>query len=78
LVQQGKGSKPVEQFYFSANAAQPILDLTIHNLWDSFPGQVGFRYSLQSNFSGDADLMGYNKLSNQYKIKYLYFKQKQV
>jgi hypothetical protein len=78
LVQQGKGPKPVEQFYYSLNGAQPVLDLTIPNLWKSFPKQVSFRYSLESNFTGDADLMTYDKLSNQYKIKYLYFKQKQV
>jgi hypothetical protein len=78
LVQQGKGPKPVEEFYFSANTSQPILDLTIPNLSNSFPRQVGFRYSLQGNFSVDADLMSYDKISNLYKIKYLYFKQKQV
>ncbi|ASU32008.1 hypothetical protein [Mucilaginibacter xinganensis] len=77
LVQQGKGPKPVEQFYFSGGANEPLLGLTVANLWNSFPKQVSFRYSLQRNFNGDADLVAYDKLSGQYKIKYLYFKQNQ-
>jgi hypothetical protein len=78
LVQQGKGPKPTEQFYFSVNTVQPVHDLTIHNLWNSFPQHVSFRYSLQSDFNSDADLVNYDKLFHQYKIKYLYFKQKQT
>jgi hypothetical protein len=78
LTQQGKGYKPVDQFFYSVNTSQPILELTIHSLWTSFPDNANFRYSLQSNFSTDGDLMTYDRASNQYKIKYLYFQQKQT
>lgn len=78
LTQQGKGYKPVEQFYFSVNTAQPVIELTVRNLWNSFPKQPDFRYSIQSNFNGDADLLTYDKALGEYKIKYLFFKEKQA
>jgi hypothetical protein len=78
LTQQGKGYKPVEQFYFSVNAAQPVMELTVRNLWNSFPKQPDFRYSIQSNFNGDADLLSYDKALGEYKIKYLFFKERQA
>ena len=78
LSQQGKGYKPVEQYFYSTNTAKPVLELTIDNLWNSFPAQTGFRYSLQNYFNKNGDLAGYDKLSHQYKIKYLYFQQTQA
>jgi len=78
LTQQGKGYKPVEQFYFSVNGAQPVMELTVRNLWNSFPKQPDFRYSIQSNFNGDAELLSYDKVLGEYKIKYLFFKEKQT
>jgi hypothetical protein len=78
LTQQGKGYMPVERYFFSVGITQPIIALTIENLWNSFPRQTGFRYSIQNNFKQDADLIAYDKLSNQYKLKYLYFQQKEV
>jgi hypothetical protein len=78
LTQQGKGYLPVETYFYSVNLEQPVQKLTIENLWNSFPTQTGFRYSIQNNFKQDADLVAYDKLSNQYKVKYLYFQQKAV
>lgn len=78
LTQQGKGYSPVETYFYSVNLKQPVQKLTIENLWNSFPTQTGFRYSIQNNFKQDADLIAYDKLSNQYKLKYLYFQQKAV
>ena len=78
LTQQGKGYLPVETYFYSVNLKQPVQKLTIENLWNSFPSQTGFRYSIQNNFKQDADLIAYDKLSNQYKLKYLYFQQKPV
>jgi len=72
LTQQGKGYAPVECYFFSADAKQPVLALTIENLWNSFPSQPGFRYSVQSSFKQDAELMAYDKFLNQYKLKYIY------
>ena len=76
LTQHGKGYMPVETYFYSVNLNQPIQELTIENLWNSFPGQAGFRYSIQSNFRQDSDLAAYDKFAGQYKIKYLYFQQK--
>lgn len=78
LTQQTKGYKAVEQYFYSTNTTQPVLELTIENLWNSFPAQTGFRYSLQNYFYKNGDLAGYDKLSHQYKIKYLYFQQTQA
>lgn len=77
LTQQVKGYKPVERYYFSANPARPILELTLKNLETGFPEQPRFRYSLQNYFNKDADLAAYDKAIGQYKIKYLYLQQKQ-
>jgi hypothetical protein len=78
LAQSVKGPKPEEAYFYSVSGVQPVIALSIQNLWKSFPGQTSFRYSLQSNFSKDADLISYDKLSHQYKIKYLFLQQKQA
>ncbi|MDP9082092.1 MAG: hypothetical protein M3O71_32145 [Bacteroidota bacterium] len=78
LTQQGKGYAPVERYFFSAGSKQAVLALTIENLWNSFPSQPTFRYSIQSTFKQDAELMAYDKLSNQYKLKYIYLHQMQA
>jgi hypothetical protein len=77
LVQQTKGYFPVETFFFSIDALQPVINLTVANLCMSFPLQTSFRYSLETLFNKDTDLMSYDKQSQQYKIKYLYLQQKQ-
>jgi len=73
LTQQGKGYKPAEQYAYSTNTAGPVLELTIENLWKSFPAKVDFRFSLKNYFSDGADLASYDHQSGQYKIKYFYF-----
>ena len=73
-----KGPKQEEVYFYSVNMSQPVIALTVPNLWNSFPGQTDFRYSIQSNFNNDADLAAYDRLSKQYKIKYLFFHQKQL
>jgi hypothetical protein len=78
LTQQGKGYKPVDKYFYSINTSAKVLELTIGNLWNSFPEQAGFRYTLQSNFSKDDDLVQYDEQTRQYKIKYLYFQQRQL
>jgi hypothetical protein len=75
LTHQGKGNVPVNHYYYSINNVKPVLELTVENLEKSFAGQTGFRYSLQ-NYNGD--LAAYDTESHQYKIKYLYFQQKEV
>jgi hypothetical protein len=78
LTQRTKGYLPVETYFYSVNLKQPVLRLTIENLWNSFPGQTGFRYSIQNNFKQDEDLGAYDQFSGKYKIKYIFFQQKQT
>jgi hypothetical protein len=76
LTQQGKGYAPVERYFYSVSTANPVLSLTIENIDKSFPSRAEFRYSVQSYFRGDADLMAFDKADNQYEIKYLFFEHK--
>ncbi|MDN5285297.1 MAG: hypothetical protein JWR38_1571 [Mucilaginibacter sp.] len=78
LTQQGKGYKPVEGYFFSTSSAMPVLSLTIENIDKSFSAQSEFRYSVQSYFHKDADLITFDKADNQYEIKHLYFEHKQT
>lgn len=78
LTQKVKGYKPVECYFFSKKAAGPVLELTLANLESSFSEQVGFRYSLRSYFSSESDLIVYDRAIHQYKLKYLYYQQKQA
>jgi hypothetical protein len=78
LVQQGKGYKPVDKYFYSISTSATVSELTIGNLWKSFPDQPGFRYTLQSNFREDGDLVQYDEQTRQYKIKYLYFQQRKL
>ncbi|WCT12465.1 hypothetical protein [Mucilaginibacter jinjuensis] len=77
LVQDTKGYKPATQYFYSVNN-KAVKELTIANLTASFPQATNFRYSLQSNFRSDADLISYDHAANQYKIKYLYLEHKRV
>jgi hypothetical protein len=78
LVQHTKGYKPTEQYFYSVNNKQAVKELTVANLAASFPQATDFRYSLQSNFRNDADLISYDHVANQYKVKYLYLAHKRV
>jgi hypothetical protein len=78
LSQQTKGYKPTVQYFYSVDNKQAVKDLTLANLTASFPQATDFRYSLQNNFRTDADLISYDKVANQYKVKYLYFEHKRV
>jgi hypothetical protein len=78
LVQDTKGYKPATQYFFSVNNKHTIKELTLANLTASFLQSTDFRYSLQSNFRSDADLISYDKVANQYKVKYLYLAHKRV
>jgi len=76
LTQHGKGLMPVEHYFYSVNSNHPVLDLTIANLWNSFPGSPDFRYSLQNYFHKDEELRSFDQATNQYEIKHLYFEHK--
>lgn len=76
LVQDTKGYKPATKYFFSVNDKQEVKELTVANLSASFPQATDFRYSLQNNFRSDADLVAYDHVANQYKVKYLYLAHK--
>jgi hypothetical protein len=78
LIQDTKGYKPATRYFFSVTNKHSIKELTVANLAASFPQATDFRYSLQSNFRNDADLISYDKVANQYKVKYLYLAHKRV
>jgi hypothetical protein len=76
LTQQGKGYAPVENYFYSVNITNPVLNLTIENIDKSFPTRAAFRYSIQNYFRREADLIAFDKADNQYEIKYLFFEHK--
>jgi hypothetical protein len=73
IIPQGKGYTRYEKYFFSAAIATPVLNLTVANVYKSFPDQNDFRYSIRNYFHGDADLMAYDSINKGYQIKYLYF-----
>jgi len=73
LVPQGKGYARAETYFYSTGTATSVLNLTVANVYRSFPEQNDFRYSIRNYFHGDADLMAYDSINREYQIKYLYF-----
>ncbi|QEC78730.1 hypothetical protein [Mucilaginibacter ginsenosidivorax] len=72
LEQQGKGPKAVAKYFYSVNTQEPVLNLTLQNVIQSFPADSDFCYSVQNNFHQDADLMIFDRVNRQYEIKHLY------
>jgi hypothetical protein len=72
LAQDGKGQKPVEQYYFSLKPDGNINVLTMSNLQAAFKNDTRFLYTVKGFFRSDDELMGYDANLKQYKIKYLY------
>ena len=72
LVQQGKGPKPTELFYFSENATSPVLSLTIANLESVYAKNQKFMYAVESLFKSDSELSSYDVYNKQFKLAYLY------
>jgi len=72
LVQQGKGPKAINTYYFSTTAVADIKPLSIKNLQSTFADNARFRYLLDSQFSTDNSLTAYDSAANEYKVKYLY------
>jgi hypothetical protein len=72
LVQQGKGPKPTEQYYFSSNLSSAILPLSIANIENVFAKNQKFVYAVQSLVRNDYDLLDYDSYYKEYKLTYLY------
>ena len=77
LVEKGKGSLPIEVYYYSAQKGAPVMPLTLANLNSSFAAQTNFRYALRNYYSGDAGLAKYDAALKMYVIKYLFLQQRQ-
>jgi len=72
LVQQGKGPKQTELFYFSANPSAVIFPLTIANLEHVYGKNPKFIYAVESLFKNDSELASYDYYNKQYKLAFLY------
>ncbi len=72
LVQQGKGPKQTELFYFSAGPSAAILPLTIANLESVYGKNQKFIYAVESLFKSDGELASYDQYNKQYKLTFLY------
>ena len=72
LVQQGKGPKPIEQYYFSSGLSDPIQPLNIANIKGVYAKHPKFTYAVESLFKNDGDLGAYDSYNKQYKIAWLY------
>lgn len=72
LVQGEKIARPTICYYFSQDAASPVLPLTITNLEKAFAGNTAFLYRLQTDFRSEKDLTTWLPSLKTYKIKYAY------
>ncbi|MGZ3755229.1 MAG: hypothetical protein ACXVAY_19540 [Mucilaginibacter sp.] len=72
LVQQGKGMKPVEIYYFSDAANSPIAQLSIRNLEVAYARNLKFKYTVEQYFKSDDELIAYDNAIKEYKLKYLF------
>ncbi|HEX9510972.1 MAG TPA: hypothetical protein VF939_10865 [Puia sp.] len=72
LVQGEKIARPTTCYYFSQDAASPIMPLTIANLEKVFAGDAAFCYKLHTDFKSDKDLISWYPSLKTYKIKYAY------
>jgi hypothetical protein len=72
LVQQGKGPKPTEQYYFSASLSDPIQQLTIANIRGVYAKYPKFTYAAENLLKNEGDLAVYDSYNKQYKIAWLY------
>jgi hypothetical protein len=72
LVQQGKGPKPTELYYFSSGLSSPIQQLTLANIRSTYAKYPKFVYSVESLFKSDNELAAYGNNNEEYKIAWLY------
>jgi hypothetical protein len=72
LVQGEKIARPQTLYYYSVRSDDPVQELTMANLEKSFAGNARFRYQLEAQFRSDNDLIAYDGLMKEYKIKYVY------
>jgi hypothetical protein len=72
LVQQGKGQKLDDSFYFSASVKDAVEPLTIKDLEKTYAQNTKFKYTIESEFQSDNELTKYDAAIREYKVKYLF------
>jgi len=72
LVQQGKGEKLADSFYFSASVKDAVEPLTIKDLEKTYAQNTKFKYTIESEFQCDNELTKYDASIQEYKVKYLF------
>ena len=72
LVQEGKGPKPVETYYYSSTSKSVVEPLTIKNLQNTYAENAKFKYLVEAEFSSDNALVQYDAALKEYKVKYIY------
>jgi hypothetical protein len=72
LIQQGKGPKPVEAYYYSSTAKSEVEPLSIKNLENTYAENPKFKYMVEASFSSDNALVQYDAAIKEYKVKYIF------
>ena len=72
LVQQGKGPKPTDLYYFSASLSDAVMPLTITNVLTFYAKHPQFTYAVEGFFKSDGELADYDTYNKQFKLAYLY------
>ena len=72
LIQQGKGPKPVEAYYYSRTAKSEVEPLSIKNLQNTYTENPKFKYMVEAEFSSDNALVQYDAAIKEYKLKYIF------
>jgi len=72
LIQQGKGPKPVDTYYYSSTAKSEVQPLSIKNLENTYAENPKFKYMVEAEFSSDNALVQYDAAIKEYKVKYIF------
>jgi len=72
LVQEGKGSKPVDAYYYSSTVKTAVEPLSIKNLQNTYAENPKFKYMVEAEFTSDNALVQYDAAIKEYKVKYVF------
>lgn len=72
LVQEGKGPKQVETYYYSSTSSSMVEPLSIKNLENTYAENPKFKYMVEASFSSDNALVQYDAAIKEYKVKYIF------
>jgi hypothetical protein len=72
LIQEGKGPKQVETYYYSSTSSSMVEPLSIKNLENTYAENPKFKYMVEASFSSDNALVQYDAAIKEYKVKYIF------